>query len=419
MTSRGSDRHPVVGTLAILLVAVLLPVLVPAHALAGPLDPSFSKDGKVVTAIGSSSSALRIGIDTKGRILAAVRSTPRDVVARYTPNGRLDTGFSGDGHAALPGCSLRDLAVQTDNRVVVAGVLSVPGRGPKLCVGRLLPGGGPDPGFSHDGLASTRLVHFGSAVALQADGKVLVAGAMPETRDGFAVARFRRHGGLDPSFSGDGVSVIPLPGRPTAIALQEDGRIVLAGESPTDAFIARFAPNGTVDRTFADDGVVRIHVNPGSQLSVIGVEVRADGRIVVAGGLSGAPGGWNVILASFLPGGSRDASFGRNGVVLADIFGGIEVATGLALQSDGKIVTAFDSSSRQATKRAFAVARFASDGRLDPAFFQDGAIHIRFVGHQTFASDVALQPDGRIVLAGGIYQKQGDVAVAMARLRRP
>jgi uncharacterized delta-60 repeat protein len=168
-------------------------------------------------------------------------------IARYKQNGSLDSCFSGDGRqlTAFPGGGGFDagnaVAIQRNARIVVAGYAapSASSKG-KFALARYKPNGSLDSSFSGDGRQLTAFPgghDRGSAVAIQKDGKIVVAGthlASPTYR--FAIARYGPNGSLDPSFSGDGRQLTAFPGtqgedRGNAVAIQKDGKILVAGFS--------------------------------------------------------------------------------------------------------------------------------------------------------------------------------------------
>jgi uncharacterized delta-60 repeat protein len=214
-------------------------------------------------------------------------------------------------------------------------------------------------------------------------------------------------GDLDPTFSDDGKQTTDFgPGFDSAFgaALQADGKIVLVGDAqagPERVFaVARYNPDGSLDPTFSDDGKQTTDfVGFGDRAT--GVAVQADGKLVVGG--TGAGG---TALARYVPDGSLDPSFGVGGKVTAghcappqppcDEFA---AHGGVALQADGKIVAA-GTASVPGREADFGVARFNSDGSLDTAFASDGVQTTDFGGRDE-ATGVALQADGKIVVAGG------------------
>ncbi|MEU7298059.1 calcium-binding protein [Streptomyces exfoliatus] len=265
-----------------------------------------------------------------------------------------------------------------------------------------------DPTFGPDGRVTTAITGYaeGHDIARQADGKLVVVGV---SEAGFALARYGTDGALDPAFGGDGTVVSDFGGgggAANAVAIQpSDGKIVVAGttavfeeEGGGCCFfsVARYHPDGSLDQTFGDGGLVRVDEFGGSADGA-DVAVQPDGRIVAVG----KPGGSGFAVVRLGTDGSLDPSLGGDGTVVAGFtptspqdVGGI--ARGMSLQPDGKIVsvgyignTAFD----------IGVARYNTDGSLDTTFSGDGMVTADFGGTE-FGNAVAVQPDGKIVAAG-------------------
>ena len=193
------------------------------------------------------------------------------------------------------------------------------------------------------------------------------------------------------------------------MAVQPDGRIVVAGATANDGdfAVARYLADGTLDPSFGRGGLVTTDVDDGAD-TAHAVLVQPDGAIVVAGTAQLGDGGINAFaLVRYLPDGDRDASFGEDGVVVTT-FGPFDEAWALVREPDGRLVAAGSSFTGEAFE--FALARYAADGSLD-ATFGDGGKVTTTVGS---ARTVARQSDGRYVVAGdGIVD--GTPAFVIAR----
>ncbi|WP_329275113.1 calcium-binding protein [Streptomyces sp. NBC_00691] len=265
-----------------------------------------------------------------------------------------------------------------------------------------------DPTFGVGGRVTTPVTGFaeGHDIARQADGKLVVVGL---SEAGFALARYGTDGGLDTGFGGDGTVTSDFGGgthTANAVAIQpSDGKIVVAGTTEVIAeegggccffSVARYNTDGSLDTGFGDGGLVRVEEFGGSADGA-DVAVQPDGRIVAAG--KGGGGGFALVRLG--TDGSLDPGLGGDGAVVAGFTptspqDGGGIARGMALQPDGKIVsvgyvgnTAFD----------IGVARYNGDGSLDTTFSGDGMVTADFGGTE-FGNAVAVQPDGRIVAAG-------------------
>jgi uncharacterized delta-60 repeat protein len=253
----------------------------------------------------------------------------------------------------------------------------------------------------------TRLTSLHTSIAQLAVGLAVAALALLPAPP----AAHAAPGDLDTSFAGFGAGGTVVTRRSAgwyteAMALQPDGKIVTVGRAGTDLLAMRYLSNGRQDSTFGEGGQVTI---PNGQYSLVGegVAIQADGRIVVAGTISPDD---DFFVARLTATGELDDSFGRQGLVFTDFDKDEDGAHAVAIQPDGKIVAA--GHARIDGDDDFAVARYNPDGSLDTTFAGDGKGSAGF-GENDSATALALQPDGKMVLAG---QKKGsldsDFAVA-------
>ncbi|MBN2351538.1 MAG: hypothetical protein JXD23_03140 [Spirochaetales bacterium] len=260
-----------------------------------------------------------------------------------------------------------------------------------------------------------------AAAAVDRDGMVVAAGWVWNGRDNdFALARFAPDGEPDEGFGTRGrVATAVGPGDDfiRAAAIQTDGRIVAAGTSygrnGTGAVAARYERDGSLDRGFGAGGMTPVYGGASSQ-SFNAVAVQTDGRIVTAGYSGTGPDG-DFLLMRFLPDGSRDPSFGENGVVLTDFGASADAAFALAIQPDGKIVAGGETARRgpPASGSDFALARYTAGGRLDPGFGVGGKTVTEITSADDRITSLALAPDGTIVAAGYAgYGRGADFALA-------
>jgi len=385
----------------------------------GTLDTSFAGDGKQTTDFGGIDEALGVALQDDGKILVVGRAggttAPADfALARYNPNGSLDTSFSGDGKQTTDFFERDDeatgVALQGDGRIVVVGSAGGGAGVSDFGLARYNPNGSLDASFSGDGKQTTDFGGFDEAtgVALQGDGKIFVVGQT--ALSDFALARYNPNGSLDTSFSGDGKQRTDFGGddRATGVALQEDGKIIAAGGGADDFALARYMPDGTLDTSFSGDGKETTDFFGGVD-EATGVALQGDGKIVAVG----RAGGGGFALARYNPNGSLDTSFSGDGKETTD-FGGVDDgAGGVALQGDGKIVAVGRAGNILATQD-FALARYNPDGTLDTSFSGDGKLTTNFGGFDA-ATGVALQSDGKIVAVGGTGCCSAASAFALSR----
>lgn len=232
------------------------------------------------------------------------------------------------------------------------------------------------------------------------------------------------NGSLDPAFGTGGkvasniAFVAPTVAARMGMALQADGRILLVGALK----LARFNSDGTADASFGVGGVATVPFNGSPNDFAQGVAVQSDGRIVVVGTLSvgGATAGkQDFALARFNANGTVDTGFGNGGVVTTDFDGSQDVARRIAIQADGKLLVAgFSTIVRGAVaENQYALARYNADGSADVSFANGlGRTTTGFGGTINWAQGLTVQRNGRIVVAGRTAVDGGsDPRVGVAR----
>lgn len=282
--------------------------------------------------------------------------------------------------------------------------------------------------FGNAGKVVTRIGNafdFASAMAIQADGKIVAAG---RTSDGpfnsdsnnFALARYNIDGSLDTSFgtAGKVVTNIGLADTIQAIAIQSDGKIVAAGfsSSSLDGYfaLARYNIDGLLDTSFGTGGIV---TTPNSRGYVSAVAIQPDGKIVAVGSMLV---GWEdntvFLLVRYNANGTSDTSFGTNGRVTTQFNNNYfpnDVPYALAIQPDGKIIAAGTSYDKMTTLTGLAVSRYNMNGSLDASFGGGGLVVGQISGVASEARALAIQSGGKIVMA--VYN-QGESNFRLARL---
>jgi uncharacterized delta-60 repeat protein len=320
-------------------------------------------------------------------------AAPGDLDSSFgDPAGRARIDFGDDDRSQA-------LARQPDGKLVVAGVSDGPGS-QNFVLARLGPDGSLDASF---GTAGKALVDFGgndgaSGVALQPDGKIVVVGGhVPAPNAGdFAVARLNPDGSPDGTFGQAGKRLVDFGGADSAqsVAVLPDGKILVGGWSFANGYtfaLTRLDATGTPDPTFGQGGKAVVDfggVDLGQALAL-----QQDGKIVMVG-FSQVNNNTNFAIARLDGGGVLDPTFGQAGKATIDFGGASEEGRGIALQADGKIVVT-------GTSRGNAVvARLDAKGSLDDSFAGDGKSAIDFGGDFDDGDAVAVQPDGKLVIAG-------------------
>lgn len=409
------------------------------------------------TALAASVAGLTLALAActdSGRAPAAAQSQPIETLcggqsAPLAPP--LDAGFGAGGSVIADFGGRFDtanaVATAPDGRIIVAGSVGIMGAertAYDMAVARYLPDGSPDGSFGRAGVVTTDF--FGGedaayAVALQPDGRILVAGSA--ARDGGAVvalARYLADGGLDPSFGKDGTLTLPPSApaadqgrsgdardRATALALQPDGRIIVAGAAvapgfsspPSAGLLLRLNADGRMDTTFGTGGAARVSPVKG----VVSVALRPDGRILVLG--DGLDSG-DVVVARHTSDGVLDGAFGVSGAATIDLGSGADSAAGLTVAADGSVVVVGTTRTGTITsgdivrsngprREGLVVARLGPDGALDPSFGAAGIRSVPFAECNARAGAVALLADGGMIVAGSVSTPHGD-DLALVRL---
>lgn len=418
-----------IASLASALALAVAPAAAVAAA-AGDLDPSFGTGGRATFDLGGSEYGYGLALRPGGQALMTGSRTADGVsdvyVIQVTPQGALDPAFhDGDGIAHFaPGtvdATPYGIAVRPDGRIVVSGQARSGSQTDVFIAQVLADGFGLDAGWSlGTGLATFDLAGTDIAygLTLAPDGRALFGGAVSGGTGDGVVGSLPATGGpnLDPLFAGGkGWARLDEGGNEIvyAVALQPNGSTVAAGSSLSaagaeDVTVWRVLASGGQDPFFGTGAVARI--DTGADEDAEAVALQPDGRIVVAGTRSSGEAA-DFFVARLTTGGSPDPTFSADGSTSVD-FGGYDTASAVAIQPDGKILVA--GQRYVGTAGDMAVARLLPDGSPDPSFGSGGTVTVDF-GADEDAYAMALRPDGRIVLAGDRRTPSGS-RPAMAQL---
>ena len=228
---------------------------------------------------------------------------------------------------------------------------------------------------------------------VQPDGKILVGGY---SNDDFAVVRYNTDGSLDASFGTNGIALVDSANDQAAtIALQSDGKILIAGFSYGNAMVARLNADGGIDTSFGTNGIAILA--SADAYSAEDLLVQSDGKILVAGsGWVNYPGNIDASIVRLNANGTVDTSFGSSGYVVYSV-GVTTDATELAFQSDGKLIVTekhYDGSNWN-----LGIRRYTSNGSLDTTF---GVSGYRDTGIDGGYSDIHVNSDDSIVSFGTV-----------------
>ena len=348
----------------------------------------------------------RTGITRLLAVIALVLAGLAGAGGAVAAPGELDPSFGSGGTVLIqPEADCHDTTAamrqQPDGNLLVAGVACATSEGSgDVLVARLRPDGSLDPTFGDGGRATTDIgpsetLDAAADVVAGADGKIVAGGWTGSDRDrDFALVRYHPDGRVDTSF-GDGGRVVQSFNLDADyvhnVHLTADGRIVAVGrtglldEPADDLLIARFRADGTPDMSFGNGGSI---VN--RRLVPAGSTLDDAGNIVVVG-LPTFESPWDFVIARYRPNGAPDISFGvHGGMVTTDLGSDFEYAQAVAVQPDGKIVVA------GSDDQGIVLVRYRHDGSLDPTFGTNGSV--TYPGYPHRSVSLAVQADGRIVV---------------------
>ena len=422
-----------------LIVLATAVIVAKAWAAAGTLDLTFADKGRLTIDFGNSSfeRANAVALQPDGKIVVAgveSLSTRRAdfAIARVNTNGALDPSFAGDGMRTVAIGRNRDdeaeaLAIQPDGKILVAGDSNA-----HSVVVRLKPDGTLDKTFSADGRASVGRDLIISGIGLQTDGRIAVAGTKFSSLDQFAVALLTPSGDRDRDFAGDGLRTISFPSPDGfsegvdlagGMTVLRNGKIVVAGNSlqsgaGVEVAIARVKSHGKLDRDFGSDG--RTTVGFGHQTDAVGEAVTVHAGKVVVSGAVAPNSSCRFAVLRLKARGRLDRDFSKNGKRTVDFGGHSSIddcgAFAVETQEDGKIVLAGESPRVPDRGNDLGLARLRPNGMLDQTFGTDGRVTIGFDNgaRLDWGSGLAIQPDGKLVVAGMSQQMDGQ-RFALAR----
>ncbi|MDQ3129307.1 MAG: FG-GAP-like repeat-containing protein [Acidobacteriota bacterium] len=389
----------------------------------GSLDSSFSDDGKLIikTRPNTFERANAVAIQTGGKILIAGTSgySRRDfTLVRFNSNGTLDTNFGLNGAVytrvseEISG-ELNALTIAPNGDIFGGGLAENGSGGDAFAFTKYNQNGVSAPEFGVFGYVTnsfpigTNLSYEAKSVALQPDGKFLAAGNFVGNsgNSNGILARYEPNGSLDRNFNSQFLNSPSANTREiTAVALQSDGKILIVGnyEGNSDAglFISRYNPNGSIDSTFGNSGQTVISVFNGGGLGQ-DITVLPDGKIVIAGATANiATQLLKFAVFKLNANGSRDTTFGSNGLATTSFSAGNDVALSIGVQTDGKIVASGAGNFDLGSNGQIALARFNVNGSIDTSFGASGKVTTEVGAFLDIAADVQLQTDGNIVIGG-------------------
>ncbi len=409
----------------------------------GDFDQTFGNAGLMTTKVLNTNETNGAAVQTDGKIVVVggsfgsvgSQTSPNAAqVLRYNTDGSLDATFDGDGivTTAVSGTAIGnsssffDVVIQPDGKILAAGSAST-GVNADFAVVRYNANGSLDTTFGTGGIVITDFgsnIEGASAIALAPDGKIIISGT--SFNDTFGIARYNTNGTLDTAFDGDGkLTVADAAFGATDAAVQTDGKIVVVGRNLSQrTVVLRFNINGTADTTFDGDGRAVIEFSGGNAIAIA-----PDGKIIIGLNSGDLGGRIDFAVARLNANGSLDTTFDADGITQAN-FGfpafnesfTTDVLYDIALQPNGKIIAVGYVQSNQfvgSSPTHTGIVRFNSNGSLDATFGTNGkkttADDFQLLDVFNLPKAVALQPDGKIVVAGDYTFRAGQKDVMVLR----
>ncbi len=384
----------------------------------GTLDNTFGKNGVVTTQIStdighSEDVPNSVLIQKDGKILAAGYSLNAGYydfsMARYDSSGNLDNSFGTAGLVStyLSGVSgAYSAAIQSDGKIVLAGYGGSLSHH-NFALIRYNTDGSLDNSFGSNGILISSIGLSSDeayTVAIQDSEKIIEAGLF--NNGGFdetAIGRFNINGTIDNTFGTNGF-VVSSAGNCTDIAnsveVQGDGKIIVGGSSDngnnSEFTVLRYDSNGNADKYWGTNGAAITAV--GTKSSQVNSVLEESDESIVAVGYGFTGKNDDFALVKYTPYGIPDNTFGAKGIVTTPIGMNDDIATSAAIQNDGKLLAA--GYYLNGNYYNSVVVRYNTNGTLDNTFGSDGIAALQVGASHNFAQSVAVQSDGKIVIAG-------------------
>ena len=417
--------------LAIILFAEL--TTIKTFAQAGYLDATFGTNGITLNSIDVRSDYL---LSTKVTASGSIYSTGMYsrfldqaqyrgyFISKHKSNGVLDNSFASGGifRDTLPGGAyLSDVEVLSDSSVIAGGGRASSPSNPLLI--KLNSNGTYDSTFGVNGktwVITGQNISI-SKIRVQQDNKIIVSINYYNGANDYnwGLMRFLPNGIPDSTFGFNGIIIYNNPSTyqlTEAMTIQQDGKIILTGRqylsyAESVGIITRIDSTGQVDSAFGNNGTVLISTPIAQGYCVmLGVTMQTDFKIITTGySIEDLGGGFydnHFLLARILPNGNLDTTFGTNGLVISDIYSGVEFSNESVVEDDGKIVTVGSASKPFPNVQNYlALVRYLPNGVLDSSFNNDGIV-IENISHTEGQSgtDINICPDGGILASGRAWE---------------
>ncbi len=318
------------------------------------------------------------------------------------------------------------IAQQSDGKIIVAGIARVDTTNNNFGLMRYNINGSLDSTFGINGIVTTDIQpnadDAAQSVCIQNDGKIIVAGRSAASSSPYdiALARYTIDGNLDSTFDIDGIVTTDIAGYNdfgSSVKMKSDGKIVVVAYTfdgtNTGLAVLRYNSNGSLDTTFDTDGIA-ITYTGNIYLDGQSVGIQSDGKIVAVATTILAGNNYDYLVVRYNTNGTLDTSFDGDGIVTTDVCYK-DYAYSVAIQTDGKIVVAGSSTDTitSISGRCFSLVRYNSNGSLDTTFDGDGKVFTKITNLADKAYSVAIQSNGKIIAVGNSADGVSDFKIAM------
>ncbi|MCF0069175.1 hypothetical protein LZD49_01745 [Dyadobacter sp. CY261] len=426
------------------------------HAQPGSLDASFGNGGKVLTNVDQTRNVTNsVLVQPDGKIVVVGYCRPVDyegyfALARYNQNGTIDKDFGLDGIVTTIINGDEDIALsgtlQADGKIIAAGY-SWTGMDYDFAMVRYNADGTRDMSFGSNGIVTTDFEgnnDKANQVVIAPDGSIFLVGFAGNgnyLQMDMASARYDTNGSPMLTFGTNGKSIVAvsedLRDAARGAVLQDDGKLIIVGSAAIGGVldeyvnevivVLRLNTNGSLDSSFGDLGIVKRSIG---KIDIgTSITLQENGQIVVlAESISVEYNGYSDFAVLRLDhNGNLDNSFGINGASIFSFDNTNDTGYALCLQPDQKILAAGYTAVNNGSTVDFALARFNPNGTLDNTFGNGGKVTVDFQGGLDFGASIALQKDGKIVMAGaarvgndfdfGLVRFENDIALPVKLIR--
>lgn len=342
-------------------------------------------------------------------------------------DGALDTTFGTNGFSIVDVAQNQvdlseDVFVYPDGKILLVGKARLTGSNYSVGLVRLLADGTPDNSFGNQGIVTTSAStesSFALSVNVQEDQKIVVGGYAKKNQYDMMVIRYNSDGSLDTSFGDGGIKTIEIGGKSgiaEAMAIQEDGKIVLGGYASNDRFtLVRFNTDGSLDNSFGNNGIALYE--PDYLAYIKSIDIQSD-RKIIAGGFGFSNSLPTPMLVRFNEDGSIDNTFGENGKVSVRIGEGNDYINKIKVLENGNILAGGHTwiANIPVLQYDLALVMLKSDGTLDNTFGENGIAKTHILDAENYLFDIDVDSNGSILASGYATDASGS-KMLVARYR--